>query len=265
VASLTANSISRVRASDGKLLESWTGATAVEMPLVAMGRVFATAFTSPNGTLYRLDPSQPAGSVTTVAADLGDRPTGIAFDGGRIWTANLGGGSNGSVSIVTPGPSLPWTTTTVTAGFTAAYAALYDGSNIWVTDTGSDRLFKLDSNGAILQTVTTANDPHLPAFDGSNIWVPSSGGVVTVVRASSGAILATLTGNGIGTSYTAAFDGERVLITNIFQDRVSLFKAADLSPLGFFSTGASSNPQGACSDGVNFWVVLNAGQRLARF
>src|SRR5262249_44756232 len=222
VASLTATSIARVRGSDGKLLETWTGAASVEMPFVAMGRVFAAAFTSPNGKLYRLDPSQPAGSVTTVASDLGDRSTGIAFDGGRIWTANFGGGANGSVSIVTPGATLPWTTTTVTDGFTSVYAAIFDGSNVWVTDVGANRLFRLDSNGVILQTVTTGSAPHLPAFDGSNIWVPSSGGVVTVVRASTGAILSTLTGNGISISYGAAFDGERILVTNLYDDRVSL-------------------------------------------
>src|SRR5262249_11874841 len=33
--------IARVRASDGKLLESWTGAASVEQPLIAMGKVFA--------------------------------------------------------------------------------------------------------------------------------------------------------------------------------------------------------------------------------
>ncbi|HKF45157.1 MAG TPA: S-layer homology domain-containing protein [Thermoanaerobaculia bacterium] len=257
--------IVRIQASDGRLLETWTGATSPEMPLVAMGRVFAVGFTSPNGSLYRLDPSQPAGSVTTVASNLGDRSNGIAFDGTRIWTANFGGGSNGSVSIVTPSASLPWTVTTVTTGFTSAYAALFDGSNVWVTDAASNNLFKLDANGAILQTVTTAGAAHLPVFDGSNIWVPTSASSVTVVRASSGAVLSILTGNGLGTAYAAAFDGERVLITNIFQDRVSLFKAADLSPLGSFSTGASTNPQGACSDGLNFWLIFNLPDQLARF
>ena len=264
VAAFTPGSLVRVQASDGRLLETWTGATSVEMPLVAMGRVFATGFTNP-GSLYRLDPSQPAGSVTTVASSLGVQANGITFDGSRIWTANYGSGANGSVSIVTPGASLPWTVTTVTAGFTSVYGAIFDGSNVWVTDAGSGRLFKLDANGAILQTVTTATAPHLPVFDGTNIWVPASGGSVTVVRASSGAILATLTGNGIDNSYAAAFDGERVLITNIFVNQVSLFKAADLSPLGFFSTGAASEPEGACSDGLNFWIVLNTGKKLARF
>ena len=104
-----AASVSRVRASDGKLLETWTGAGAGEGVLVAMGRVFITGALSPNGLLYRIDPAQPAGVVTTLATNLGGTPEGIAFDGSRIWTAN----DQASVSLVTPGASLPWTVTTV--------------------------------------------------------------------------------------------------------------------------------------------------------
>src|SRR5262249_18522891 len=103
--------ISRVRGSDGKLLETWTGAANVFGVLSAMGRVFATGALL-TGALYRIDPSQAAGAVTTVASNLGNGPLSIAFDGSRIWTSN-----QGSVSIVTPGASIPWTATTVTTGF----------------------------------------------------------------------------------------------------------------------------------------------------
>jgi hypothetical protein len=155
--------------------------------------------------------------------------------------------------------------TTVTTGFGGVYGAVFDGANVWVTDVGANKLFKLDSAGAILQTVTVPATPHQPVFDGANIWVPTSSSAVAVIRASNGATLATLTGNGLGTGYTAAFDGQRVLVTNIFENSVSLFKAADLTPLGSFPTGAGSNPVGACSDGINFWVVLSNTNRLARF
>src|SRR5262249_4846002 len=141
--------VSRVRGSDGKLQDTWTGATNAFGVLVAMGRVFVTGSLNP-GQLYRIDPSQAAGAVTTVASNLGGAGlAGIAFDGSRIWTAN----GFGSVSIVTPGASLPWTVTTVTTGFSSPQGALYDGANIWVTDSAGT-LLKLDGAGAILQTVT---------------------------------------------------------------------------------------------------------------
>jgi hypothetical protein len=252
----------RVRSSDGKLLETWTGATGASGVLVAMGRVFITGQTNP-GQLYMIDPSQPAGSVTTVASNLGSYSGGIAFDGAHIWTANDGG----SVSIVTPGTSLPWTATTVTTGFADPRGALYDGANIWVTDFNARTLLKLDSSGTILQTVTVGGDPGYPIFDGTNIWVPNGfPASVSVVRASTGEVLATLTGNGLNSPISAAFDGQRILITNLAGNSVSLWKAADLTPLGSFAIGPNSTgPFGACSDGINFWITMFYQPKLARF
>jgi hypothetical protein len=252
----------RVRASDGKLLETWTGATSnAAGVLVAMGRILVTGETSP-GKLYMIDPSQAAGAVTTVASNLGINPYGIAFDGAHVWTANDGG----SVSIVTPGATIPWTVTTVTTGFSGPNGALYDGANVWVTDTAAGTLLKLDSAGAILQTVTVGTSPEIPIFDGTNIWVPNSNSAsVSVVRASSGAVLQTLTGNGLNSPIAAAFDGQRVLITNSSGNSVSLWKAADMTALGSFATGASTHPFGACSDGLNFWIALTGSAKLARF
>ncbi len=257
--------VSRVHASDGKLLETWTGATSAFCILSAMGRVFATGQTSP-GNLYRIDPSQPAGAVTTVASNVGVNSKGIAYDGSRIWTANIG--SPGSVSIVTPGAAIPWTVTTVTAGFGSLNGMLYDGANIWVTDPSLGILLKLDLAGSILQTVTVGAAPQFPAFDGSNIWVPNNvSSSVSVVRASNGAVLATLTGNGMNLPLTAAFDGQRILVTNIAggADTVSLWKAADLTAIGSFGTGASTGPYGACSDGINFWITLFSTGQMERF
>lgn len=254
-------SVSRVRGSDGKLLETWTGATNAVGVLVAMGRILVTGDTSP-GQLYLIDPSQPAGAVTTVASNLGAESQGITFDGAHVWAVNFSGG----VSIVTPGASPPWTVTNVTAGFSHPLGAVYDGANVWVTDYVAGSLLKLDSAGAVLQTVTVGVDPSFPIFDGTNIWVPNYvSDSVSVVRASTGAVMATLTGNGLNRPSVAAFDGQRILVTNSSGNSVSLWKAADLTPLGSFSTGPPPGPLGACSDGINFWITLSATNKLARF
>jgi hypothetical protein len=63
----------------------------------------------------------------------------------------------------------------------------------------------------------------------------------------------------------AAFDGERILVTNSAGTSVSLWKASDLTPIGTFSTGAGAFPVGVCSDGVNFWITLRFADKLARF
>ncbi len=264
VPSVTSNTVSRVRASDGKLLDFWTGATTAQHPLSAIGKIFVTGNVNP-GRLYRIDPSQPAGAVTTVASNVGEFPIGIVFDGEKIWTANAGV-TVGSVSIITPGTSVPWTVTTVTAGFTSLDGAVFDGANVWVTDSiAVGKLLKLSSSGAVLQTVTVGSFPQHLIFDGGNIWVPNtSSDSVSVVRASSGAVLATLTGNGLSSPRAAAFDGQTILVSNS-GDTVSLWKAADLTSLGFVPTGSGTQPIGVCSDGINFWITLAGTSQLARF
>ena len=258
VVNTTGNTISRVRASDGKLLETWTGAGNAYGIIPAMGRIFLAG--DAPGKLYRIDPSQPAGAVTTVASNLGSSPFSLAFDGARIWSSNLG-----SLSIVTPGATIPWTVTTVTAGFGSQDGILFDGANIWTTRDSPGTILKVDSAGAILLTVTVGLSPRFPAYDGSNIWVPNAQDPsISVVRASSGAVLATLTGNGLHSPTTAAFDGQRILVTNFTGSSVSLWKAADLSPIGVFGTGGAT-PIGACSDGIAFWITLASTNQLARF
>jgi len=248
--------VARVSASDGKLLEEWTGATDAFGVVAASGFIVATGRTSP-GKLYRIDPSQPAGAVTTVATNLGDNPQGLTFDGTRIWTANFGG----SLSIVTPG-FLPWTVTTV-SGFAGPSGMIFDGSNVWLTEGNGNTLVKLDAVGGVLQTVTVGGAPLYPVFDGANIWVPNiAGSSVSVVHASTGAVLATLTGNGLAGPAAAAFDGQRIAVSNNVGSNVSFWKAADLTPLGFFPVAASPL-FGIASDGVLFWT--GSANHLFRF
>ena len=264
VANFESDSVSRVRAGDGKLLETWTGAISAFTPVAAMGRILVTGQNNP-GQLYRIDPTLPAGVVTTVATNLGIFPTGLSFDGARFWTANQANFA-ASVSIVTPAAAIPWTVTTVAAGFSGPVATLYDGANVWVVDAPVGKLLKLDANAVVLQTVTVGTNPGFPVFDGTNIWVPGTGSNnVTVVRASSGAILATLTGNGLKSPSATAFDGQRVLVTNFLGPSVSLWKAADLTAAGTFLTGPATGPYGAASDGRDFWITFLGTNRLARF
>jgi hypothetical protein len=265
VACFDSDSVRRIRPSDGKVLETWTGAADAYGILCAMGRVFVTGNTNP-GRLYMIDPTQPAGAVTVLNTSLGAGPQSIVFDGERIWTAN-----GNSVSIVSLNPT---TVTTVTTGFSNLDGMLYDGTNIWVTDNGADSLLKLNANGSIAQTITVGDGPKFPVFDGANIWVPNSNrDNVTVVRVKDAAgtslttalVLATLPGNGLDFPYMAAFDGERILVANFGSDSVSLWKAASLTPLGTFAIGDGTLPSRACSDGLNFWITLAGSNMLARF
>ena len=51
-------------------------------------------------------------------------------------------------------------------------------------------------------------------------------------------------------------DRVRILVTNQAGDSVSLWKAADLTPIGTFSTAPNTHPSGVASDDINFWITL---------
>jgi len=248
--------VSRVRASDGKLLETWTGAEEATSALAAMGRIFITGATA-QGTLFMIDPAQPVGEVVTVADNLGGGEFGgtrsLAFDGSRIWTAQAGTPFIPippyplySIAIVTPGS---WDVQTITDGFTHPVAVVFDGTSIWVVDVGPPLLLKkLDAAGAVVQAVPipSVSDYFVrPTFDGANIWVPSGDThTVTVIRAATGEVVATLSAPGV--AGTAAFDGSRVLTGS------ELWDAQTLQHLGTTPAGP------ACSDGVNFWFAVES-------
>jgi hypothetical protein len=264
VANYGDGTVTKVHASDLRVLETWTGATNAVAVLVTSAFIFVAGSTSP-GNLYSFRIDNAPGSVQLVSSFLGNFPQDITTDGTFIWTANAGGllPGSGSVSKNTPDMSI---TTNFTAGFSQPVGILFDGSNVWVTDAGDNKLKKLDSNGNILQSVSVGSFPQLPVFDGSNIWVPNSNdNSITVVRARDGMVLATVTGNGLSLPKQAAFDGQRMLVTNKSGDSVSLWNAASLTPIGNASTGAGTGPTGVCSDGINFWIALQNAHSLAKF
>jgi len=246
--------VSRVRASDGRLLETWSGIPGGVEPLVALGRILVIGepVASQVG-LYMIDPSQTPGDATLVAtsdASAGS-PRGIAFDGGRIWTAN-----GASISSFIPSQTPPWSETTISTGISLAVDVLYDGSSMWVSD-ANQGLLRLDASGAVIQTVPLGAQARSPVFDGANIWVPTvQPASVVVVRASTGNIVATLSGHALSSPSQAAFDGERILVIDPGSLTLPQWKAADLSSLGFLAFFAPP-PGGVCSDGTRFWITFD--------
>jgi DNA-binding beta-propeller fold protein YncE len=262
----TISELVQVQANTGKVLGTWSGPIIVGV-LVEGGKVFVTDESFP-GSLYVVDPTQPPGTITVAATGLGNDPVNIAFDGTNIWTANQAI-PGGSVSIITPQATIPYPVTTVTTGFSAPYGILFDGANIWVTDSFASTLLKLDPSGNILQTVPVGLGPLSPVFDGANIWVPNKGdNSITVVQASTGNVVATINAdanNHLSGPVGASFDGERVLVTNAIGNSLTVFKAADLSFIANVTTGSGTEPVGACSDGINFWIPLENASNLLRF
>jgi hypothetical protein len=268
VANYQSHTVSRVRASDGRLLETWSDAESAIGTLIARGKIFIIGYKNP-GVLYRIDPAQPVGAVATVASNLGDLPVSITFDGKFIWTANIGVVNGGSISKVDPDTGA---VITFSLGGNTHSSILYDGDHIWVT-CSDGTIKKLDQNGVVLSSVTLGNVIGKPVFDGLNLWIPTENSV-TVVRAKDAQghpiqqpfVIQTLTGNGLDQPIATAFDGQRILVVNFaVANSVSLWKAADLTPQGNVSIGVNKSPLAACSDGINFWIVCNQSNQIARF
>ena len=212
------------------------------------------------GSLSVIDPRDPPGTAAQVAT-LPTPPYGLSFDGGRVWTLNI----DGTMSIVTPAATPPWSVATLDPGF-AANGIVFDGQNNWLSDPTSCSLVKLDSAGAIVQTVNLGPPNcvlYTPIFDGGNVIVPS-GDALKVVQDSAGTLIATIP---IGTGAAgAAFDGERILVQSTGGGQnaprgVTVLRAADFSTLRVEGFGPFGGPgiYNVASDGLNFWLIVQTG------
>jgi hypothetical protein len=258
VANASSGTVSRVRASDGELLQTWTGATQAYGVIALNDKIYVTGKTTP-GSVYRIDAQGTPGAVTVHSNTVGNAPEGIAYDGSNLWTAN----TSGSVSRVSISGG---TTTTFTTGFVNVRGMLFDGTSIWVTD-NDNTLKKLDDDGDILQTVSVGLGPRYPVYDGANIWVPNEGdNTLTVVRASTGQVLATLsTSPSVTGPVSAAFDGEKVFVTGN-NGIAAFYKATDLSLITTRNIQLGGNPSfGTCSDGIKFFCTVPVSDILMGF
>jgi hypothetical protein len=266
VANFTGNSVTRVHASDGRVLGTWTGTTAAHNTIAAAGFIYVTGQANP-GTLYRIDPGLAPGAATLVETNLGGFPRSITYDGLNLWTANDGGGVG--LGSLTRYNILTDTETTFGVGFGQPAGIVFDGTHLWVVDREADALHRVNpANGTIIETLpmgTITSLAAIPVFDGANIWVPVENGLQVVSTSTPARLLATLTGNGLGpTNRAVAFDGERIVVT-VASGVISLWKASSLTPLGNLNLGAGVFPNGVCSDGLHFWIVDSNVDVLRRF
>ncbi len=254
------NTVSRVDIRTGQLICQLSGIPSPEQIVIVSGRVYIASFQSP-GKIFLANITDTTNGAISSLFTVGPNPVGITFDGLNLWTANFATGvGTGSLSRVNLSD---FNVTTFTTGFSQPGGILFDGTNLWVTDNGDASLKRVDTTtGAVLQTIPLSGVMQHPVFDGTNLWIPCTGpDQVYVVRAVGGlssTVLAQLTGNGLNGPFQAAFDGERICVTNTAAQSVSLWKASDLSPIASvnITNSTSSNPRGVCSDGTTFFVGL---------
>ena len=136
----------------------------------------------------------------------------------------------------------------------------FDGTNIWVANSGSNNVTKLRaSDGAVQGTFAVGGQPFSVAFDGTNIWVASLNNSVSKVRASDGMVLGTFSVPGVS---GVAFDGSNIWAVSFSTNVVTKLRASDGANLGSFPVGG--NPQAAAFDGANIWVTNNTSNNVTK-
>jgi hypothetical protein len=106
------------------------------------------------------------------------------------------------------------------------------------------------------------------AWDGNNLWIPTGGGNLLVVRPTQGSFPSSVVLNqplaGASFPYVASFDGENIMIGDVNDGLVSLFKATSLTQIRSFSSGAAG-VRGIASDGLTFNVGDSLGTKFFQF
>lgn len=242
VANLSANSVSKIRASDGLNLGTFpVGSGPYDIAFDG------TNIWVPNFSSNSVTKLQASDGTTLGIFPVGNNPSAVAFDGANVWVARW---SSGNVTKLraTDGANLG----TFAVG-TEPYGLTFDGAHIWAANRLTNNVTKLRaSDGANLGTFAVGTGPYDIVFDGSSIWTANrNSNNVTKLRASDGALLGTFAvgsnPEGIG------FDGSNIWIANFGGDTVTKLRASDGANLGTFPV--ADGPIAVAFDGQNIWIA----------
>lgn len=254
IANSADNSVTKLRASDGAVLGTFTalgGGTVPDAVAFDGANIWVT-----DGNSAEVTELRASDGALLANEPVGNGPQGIAFDGRNVWVANNSDGTVTRLLTVSP-----FTSTTFTVGG-YPYAIAIDGANIWVASSAYNVVTELRaSDGEVLNTVRIGSASEGIAFDGANLWVTDfASKQVTKVRASDGTILGTYN---VGNNPDGvAFDGANIWVANQADNTVSELRASDGKSLGTYSVG--SLPWAVAFDGANVWITNFLGNSVSK-
>ena len=233
--------------------------------VVPAGNISGVLGTSQGGT--GIGPANPPADTYLRSNGFGWTASGLSGNGSGLTNLNGANITNNTINAAALAPevvqsklsllgSLRWDLLRSQSDFatgTNPRGVAFDGSNIWIANSGSSNVTKLRaSDGVNLGTFLAGSVPIKIAFDGASIWVANLGGnTVTKLRASDGVNLGTFAvGSAPG---PIAFDGANIWVVNLGSNNVQKLRATDGVSLGTFPVAANS--EGIAFDGANMWVV----------
>ncbi|MFT4773544.1 MAG: YVTN family beta-propeller protein [Ilumatobacter sp.] len=174
-------------------------------------------------------------------------------------------GANGDAGPLTSSCSatLRWDlpacqTVTVTVG-DGPRGVAFDGTNIWVTNTVSGTVSKIDPDGTVTN-LSVGSMPRGVAFDGTNIWVTNYGsGSMSKINPVTDEVTTPITG--LNVPQGVAFDGTNIWVTN--GDSMSKIDPVTGTVVGApIAVGAA--PDGVAFDGTNIWVTNSVSSNVSK-
>ncbi len=202
-----------------------------------------------------------AGNVTasgSIAATNNITAAGNITASGKF-TGDGSGLFNVSATVPPPNPRqvalLKWGVSSLDNSFavgTTPRAVCFDGASIWVANSASGNVTKLDaSTASSIGNFTAGTGPDGICFDGAFIWVADNNGIVTKLNANTGTSAGT---SSAGTTPSAVcFDGASIWVANFGSANVTKLNAGTGATIGTYAV--SSAPAGICFDGSSIWVA----------
>jgi YVTN family beta-propeller protein len=138
-------------------------------------------------------------------------------------------------------------------------AVLSDGSNLWVSNNGSNSVSKVqESTGTVLATVSVGKQPEGLAYDGTNVWVANYGSnSVSVINVASASVVATYAA---GTYPGAlAYDGSHIWVSSYGTNTLTVLNQSNGVVVNTYTFGSPTFGLGALFfDYTNIWVSVSS-------
>ena len=242
---------------------SWTGLKPVSgsqsiTETIASLKTYNLDCTNASGTAngsVSVDVLLSIGTMTTYTG-TGAAPSGIAFDGTNMWTANPRGYS---VTKITPTGSVTTYTYPYSGIDTSPNSIAFDGTNMWTANYAGHSVTKITPTGSVTTYTGTGARPFDIAFDGTNMWTANYYGN-SVTKITPTGSMTTYAGTGAA-PFGIAFDG-----TNMWTANYSGNSVTKITPTGSMTTytGTGAAPFGIAFDGTNMWTANYSGSSVTK-
>jgi len=235
---------------------------------LTLGGTTSGTFSGNGSGLTNLPAAQITGQLTASQLSsnltLGGTTTGT-FSGDGSALTNIPGLKYNLQQVA----MLKWGPTTINNTYSVGsgpFGVCFDGNHVWVTNTFSDNVKRLNPNtGETIDTYSAGGGPAGVCFDGTYIWIANQDSAnLTRVNPVNGAIQTFSAG---ASPFAICFDGTSIWATNINTNNVTKLNPSTGAVIGTYNVGNTppgSGPLGICFDGSSIWVTNNFSNSVTK-